>query len=65
MDKKDKIKDFLRIGEKELRGLLGEKREKIRSMKFDLASGKTKNAGEIRTLKRDIARILTVLNSKK
>ena len=44
---------------------LHEKRSHLRSLKFDLASGKVKNVREIRVFKKDIARILTVLNLKK
>ncbi|MDD3399588.1 MAG: 50S ribosomal protein L29 [Candidatus Paceibacterota bacterium] len=40
-------------------------REKLRSLRFDLASGKVKNVREIRNIKKDIARILTILKEKK
>ncbi len=39
-------------------------REKLRSLRFDLASGKVKNVREIRNIKKDIARILTILKEK-
>lgn len=39
-------------------------RSELRSMKFDLASGKVKNIGPINDVKRRIARILTFLNQK-
>ena len=45
----------------ELQKLLEEKREKLRILRFDLASGKVKNVREIREIKKDIARILTML----
>ena len=45
----------------ELQKLLLDSRERLRSLRFDLASGKVKNVREIRTLKKDIARILTFL----
>lgn len=45
----------------ELQEILKEKREKLRQLRFDLASGKVKNVREIRTIKKDIARILTIL----
>ena len=51
--------------EKELKALLGEDREKLRQMRFDLASGKVKNVREIRSKRRDIARILTILTQNK
>jgi len=37
------------------------KREKLRALRFDLASGKVKNVKEVRAVKKDIARILTIL----
>lgn len=45
----------------ELQKFLSEEREKLRQLRFDLASGKVKNIREIRKIKKDIARILTVL----
>ncbi len=40
-------------------------REKLRDLRFDLASGKVKNVRDIRNIKKDIARILTILKEKK
>lgn len=48
----------------ELEKLLQDSREKLRQLRFDLASGKVKNVGEIRQIKKDIARILTILCQK-
>jgi large subunit ribosomal protein L29 len=48
----------------ELKKILNEKREKIKNLKFDLAQGKLKNVREIREIKKDIARILTILKEK-
>lgn len=48
----------------ELQKLLKENREKLRQLKFDLALGKVKNVREIRIIKKDIARILTLLREK-
>ena len=45
----------------ELQKLLIDSKERLRSLKFDLASGKVKNVREIRELKKNIARILTLL----
>lgn len=59
-----KISEIRQKSEKELQNLLSTKREKLRSLKFDLSSGKVKNVKEIREVKKDIAKILTVLNSK-
>lgn len=45
----------------ELEKKLPEFREKLRSLSFDLAAGKVKNAREIKEIKKAIARILTIL----
>ena len=49
----------------ELEKLLREQRERLRDLRFGLASGKIKNVREIRKIKKDIARILTLLIEKK
>ena len=46
---------------KELTRLLIKNKERLRSLRFDLASGRVKNVREIRNLKKDIARILTLI----
>ena len=59
----------MKIGElkqkpaEELKKLLQDNRESLRQLKFDLASGKVKNVGEIIKVKKDIARILTCQNA--
>ena len=50
--------------ETELQKILRQKREKLQKLRFDLTAGKLKNFQEIKQTKRDIARILTVLNEK-
>jgi len=50
--------------EEELNQLLSESQKKLRELRFNLASGKVKNVRTIRVLKKDIARILTILNEK-
>ncbi len=57
-----KITEFRKKTESELKKILQESREKIRQLRFDLASGKVKNVREIRKIKKDIARILTLLD---
>jgi ribosomal protein L29 len=47
----------------QLEKLLFKKRERLRTLRFDLVSGKVKNVREIKTVKGDIARILTILKS--
>jgi large subunit ribosomal protein L29 len=48
----------------ELQRLLQDSREKLRQLRFDLAAGKVKNVREIRKTKKDIARVLTLLNKQ-
>ena len=48
----------------ELQRMLLEKREYLRQLRFDLAAGKVKNVKQIREIKKDIARILTLINQK-
>lgn len=50
--------------ESELHQLLKDKRSKLREARFNLASGKVKNVKVVRKLKKDVARILTILNEK-
>ncbi len=47
--------------ETELRKILLEQRNQLRSLRFSLAIGKVKNTREIRFIKKEIARILTLL----
>lgn len=49
----------------ELQKLLAENREKLRQLRFDLAAGKVKNIRLLKSTKRDIARILTLLNERR
>ena len=46
---------------KELTKLLIKNKERLRFLRFDLASGRVKNVREIRNLKKEIARILTLI----
>lgn len=57
-----KIKELRQKTAKELEDLLKEDRHKLGQLKFDLAAKKLKNIREIRELKKDIARIITLLN---
>ncbi len=60
-----KTKELRQKSEKELQKLLQELRERLRKLRFDLVSGKVKNVREIRQTRKDIARILTILNERK
>ncbi|MBM4177510.1 50S ribosomal protein L29 [Candidatus Gribaldobacteria bacterium] len=64
MKTKEKIRDLQRQNPKEHRAILLEKRESLRQLNFDLKAGKVKNVRTIRESKKDIARILTLLNKK-
>lgn len=64
MKQTDKIKEFRRLSRSELQRVLKEKREKLRQLRFDLIAGKVKNVREIREIKKDIARILTLMGNK-
>ena len=48
--------------EKELKQLLIEKREALRVFRFALSGGKVRNLKEGQNLKKEIARIMTLLN---
>lgn len=47
----------------ELQKTLQDNREKLHQLRFALSAGKVKNVREIRKIKKDIARILTLLKS--
>lgn len=51
--------------EKDLKKVLFEKRDALRGFKFSTSGAKAKNVKEGKNLKKDIARILTELNSAK
>jgi large subunit ribosomal protein L29 len=59
-----KIKELKEKSEKELNKMIDENREKLRKLKFDLSSGKVKNVREIRTIRKDIAKMFTLINKK-
>ncbi len=50
--------------DEELREQVSDLRARVRQMRFDIASGKIKNMQAARQTKRDIARILTILNER-
>jgi ribosomal protein L29 len=57
------IKDLKNKNEAQLKDLLNEKREALRVFRFKASGSKTKNVKEARNLRRDIARILTVIKA--
>ena len=62
--KKSEIKKLSNMSAGELLKEVAAEKDKLRSMKFDLAAGKVKNISAIRELKKDIARMLTFANKK-
>jgi len=57
-----KAKELKLKTENELKVMLKENREKIRALRFDLASKKLKNTNELGQVRKQIAQILTILN---
>jgi len=60
-----KIREIQRKSKKELQDILITSRNKLRELRFNLASGKVKNIKEIHGTRRDIAQILTTLKEQK
>lgn len=60
-----KIKEIREKNTEELKKLLSEKREDVRKLRFDIAAKQAKNNRKLRNDKKDIAKIMTVLNAKK
>lgn len=59
-----KIIELQKKSKSELKKLLGNKQERLRVLRFNLAAGKLKNVRELRGVRRDIARILTLLKER-
>lgn len=57
-----KIKDLAKKNKKELTDLLSEKRLALRNFRFSVSGSNTRNVKEGSLLKKDIARILTLVN---
>lgn len=56
-----KIKEIREKSKEELKIMLKENREAARKVRFDMATKQVKNTREYRNMKRDIARILTLI----
>ena len=56
-----KVSELRQKSKEELQKILKDDREKLRQLRFDLAAGKVKNVREVRKIKKDIARILTLI----
>ena len=57
--KKKEINELKNKPVAELTKMLSDNRKRLRELSFDLAAGKVKDVAEIRTIRKDIARILT------
>ena len=57
-----KIRELREKNNGELKKLLADKREAVRKLRFDLTSKQIKNNQDLRKNKKDIARILTLIN---
>jgi len=49
----------------ELEKMLHDGRERLRVLKFDLAAGKVKDVRELRSLRKDLARVSTCITAAK
>lgn len=58
-----KTRELRQKTEKELKDLLINSQHKLGQIKFDLAFKKVKNVKQIKELRRDVARIKTLLNN--
>jgi len=58
------MKDLIKKSKSELVSLLAEKRVALQNFRFSVSGSNTRNVKEGNALKRDIARILTILNKK-
>lgn len=57
--------DFQKMNTEDLHKALTEKKEKLLNNRFSLSGSRTKKTADVRTLKREIAQILTVLKTTK
>ena len=58
-------KDFQKMNTQDLQKTLSEKREKLLNTRFSLSGSRSRKTSESRTLKREIAQILTLLQTTK
>ncbi len=60
-----KIKELREKNIEELKKLLAEKREAVRKLRFDISSKHITKVRDIRNARKDVAKILTLINEKK
>jgi ribosomal protein L29 len=58
-----KMKDITNKTKADLAKMVGEKREALRAFRFGGAGAKTRNVKEAKTVRKDIARIMTAMKS--
>ena len=58
------MKDFINKSINELKSLLSEKKVALRNFRFAVSGSNVRNVKEGNLLKKDIARIMTILNTK-
>jgi ribosomal protein L29 len=58
------MKELINKNEKELNIILTEKQTALRNFRFGISGSKIRNVKEGKGLRKDIARILTILNKK-
>jgi ribosomal protein L29 len=58
------METYLKQSEAELEKLLTEKQKALRDVRFGAAGGKSANVKESREMRKEIARIMTALNTK-
>ena len=59
-----KIRELQQKTKEELEKLLSDRRSKSLNLRFDLSEGRVKNIKDVKETRKDIARILTLLNIK-
>ena len=59
-----KSNDIKNKTSEELTGLLSEKRQSLRTFRFDVSGSKARNVKQGRNTRKEIARILTEVNSR-
>jgi ribosomal protein L29 len=58
------MKDLIQKTEKDLKNMLSDKRKALSDFRFGLSGSKVKNIKEGKVIRKEIARILTVLNAR-
>jgi large subunit ribosomal protein L29 len=59
-----KVADFAALGDEELVHRLADARKELFNLRFQFATGQLDNSSRLRNVRRDIARMLTVLRER-